>query len=258
MRQSPPTRIDSGADATGRVRPSRLALVAWGAATLALVLSFVFDRAAYHALLMGKEAVEPWWWYRIIRQIGSLTVWAPVAAVVGAVTPGSWRRRVRAGAAVLAAAALGGLLAEVLKPVIGRDRPLHHDGASVFRSLEDRLSGGLGFPSSHASVAIGGAWMLWRMARNRLPERVGFERFARSAWVWAGGLAIVLAIACGISRTLTGAHFLSDVIAGAMLGVLAANGLGWWITPGRARRRPGVWLLRPRRRVGGGLRPDQS
>ena len=250
MRESPPKRTGDVAHATGRWRPSRLALAAWVAATLALVLSFVFDRAAYHALLMGKEAVEPWWWYRIIRQIGSLTVWLPVAAVVGVATPGSWRRRVRAGAAVLAAAVLGGLLAEILKPVIGRDRPLHHDGLSVFRPLDDRLSGGLGFPSSHAGVAFGGAWMLWRMARSRLPDRAGVERLARSGWVWAAGLAVVLAIACGISRTLTGAHFLSDVIAGAMLGVLAADGLGWWITPRRARRRPGQWLLRPRSRPG--------
>ncbi|MEZ6233902.1 MAG: phosphatase PAP2 family protein [Phycisphaerales bacterium] len=257
MRHTPPNNTGDAARPTGCGRPSRLALAAWGGATLALFLSFVFDQAAYHALLMGKEAVEPWWWYRIVRQIGSLTVWVPVAAVAGAVTPGSWRRRVRAGAAVLAAAALGGLLAEVLKPVIGRDRPLHHDGGSVFRPLDDRLSGGLGFPSSHAGVAFGGAWLLWRMARSRLPERAGFERLARSGWVWVGGLAIVLAIACGISRTLTGAHFLSDVIAGAMLGVLAANGLGWWITPGRARRCPGVWLLRPRRRVGPGPRSDQ-
>ncbi|MCA9288349.1 MAG: phosphatase PAP2 family protein [Phycisphaerales bacterium] len=248
-----PAPTNDGA-ATGRTRQRRIrrGLAAWGAALVVLVVVFVFDSAAYHVLLVGKGAVEGRWWYWVVRQMGSLTAWAPAAVLVGVATPGSWRRRVRAGAAVFVAAGLGGLLAEVLKPVIGRERPLHHDGVSVFRPLAGRFDGGLGFPSSHVGVAFGGAWMLWRLARSRVTRSAGAGLAVRSPWVWAGVLAIVLAVACATSRTLTGAHFLSDVVAGGMLGVLAADALGWWLTPARARRRPGLWLPRRRRRPDSG------
>jgi undecaprenyl-diphosphatase len=195
----------------------------------------------YHEVCVGKEAVEWRWWYQAARFVGSLWFWMAVGVVVGLARPGAWRRRVRAGLGVLAAALLAGAAAELLKPVIGRERPLLHDGQFVFLPLTGWLSdAGRSFPSSHAAVAFGGAWMLWRLARG-----------GGSVWRIGAWLALGVATCCGVSRMLTGAHFLSDVIAGGMIGALAAIGLARLVGPRLARHRPGVCLLR-RRWVGRG------
>jgi membrane-associated phospholipid phosphatase len=76
----------------------------------------------------------------------------------------------------------------------------------------------LGLPSSHAAVAAGGAAALiaWRPA------------------VWP--IAVVLAAGCAMTRLLSGAHFLSDVTLGAIVGYVA-----WRLV------RPGGWRGRAER-----------
>lgn len=219
---------------TGRRIPYRWISVAAGAA---FVLSLLLDHWAYHAMLMGKEAAEALASYQLVREVGTLRFWAAVALAVGALRPGSWRRRVRAAAGVFLAAAIAGLAAEVLKVVIGRDRPLYHDGAWVLRPLGDRFRGGMGFPSSHAATAFGGAVGVWLFTGER-------PRVHLALGICVGALSI----GCAASRMLTGAHFLSDVVGGAILGWIAARVARGGIGPRCARRWPGVLLWRPRRR----------
>ncbi|NQX96213.1 MAG: phosphatase PAP2 family protein, partial [Erythrobacter sp.] len=60
----------------------------------------------------------------------------------------------------------------------------------------------LAFPSSHAAVAFGGCLMMaYFMPRARI-------------------FLILLAIGCGISRMLVGAHFATDVYVAGLI--------GWW------------------------------
>jgi undecaprenyl-diphosphatase len=99
---------------------------------------------------------------------------------------------------------MGGLLAEILKLILRRDRPRAHDGEYVFRAFSDRPfhSGGLALPSSHVLVAFSAAAMLARL-------------FPRAAPVW-----FLLATGCAYTRVATRAHFVSDVMLAALVGFL--------------------------------------
>jgi membrane-associated phospholipid phosphatase len=114
----------------------------------------------------------------------------------------AWRAQVLAISVTAA-----GLLCEVCKMLLRRDRPNAHDGAYVFRAFTDRPfnTSGIGSPSSHAFLAFAAATALARL-------------YPRTAVIW-----YILAIGCAITRVLARAHFLSDVALGAVLGVLVAS-----------------------------------
>ena len=147
-------------------------------------------------------------WYRALRILGFFPLWI----VIGAIFILQDRSRHR-GLAIIFAPLLAGALAELIKPIVARERPVGHDtslqpGFYHFRGLFDGFihhTNGLGFPSSHAAVAFGGTLML-----------AAFLPRART-------LLIILAVGCGVTRMLTGAHFASDVFAGALLGWASAT-----------------------------------
>jgi len=126
-------------------------------------------------------------------------------AIAIALSDRSVRRSNRLFFAVLTA----GIAAELLKLVVGRERPI--DGlvfqGEVWKPFLGAFTGGgnLGFPSSHAAVAFAGAAMLAAF----------FPRLR--------ALIFTLAAGCALSRMLVGAHWLSDVVAGAAIGVFAAK-----------------------------------
>ena len=95
---------------------------------------------------------------------------------------------------------------ELLKILVRAHRPPEVGSAYAFRAFSDHpfSSRGLGFPSSHAVVAFGAAAILSRM-------------FPRARVVWYAA-----AVACAFSRLLAHAHYLSDVVAGAAIGIGAA------------------------------------
>ncbi|MGH7193299.1 MAG: phosphatase PAP2 family protein [Candidatus Saccharimonadales bacterium] len=114
----------------------------------------------------------------------------------------------------IAAVALGGLGANVVKLLIARDRPGAVDllNVEVVRTFGDWLplahNGSLhqSFPSAHTATAVAMALML-----SALYPR---------GWRLFGTLAALVAA----QRVLSGAHFLSDVWAGAAVGWLVAFG----------------------------------
>lgn len=146
-------------------------------------------------------------WYRMLRIMGYMGSWA----VVGGVFILHDRSRHR-GLAVIFAPLLSGGMAELLKLIVGRERPHISKGViepglyhfrGFFAGFQD--GHGLGFPSSHPAVAFGGCLML-----------ACFLPRART-------LLVLLALGCGITRMVSGAHFASDVFGGAMLGWAAAT-----------------------------------
>ena len=151
-----------------------------------------------------------------LRATGTLYVWIPVALILWLV-----QREHEAALAkrhallVIGSPALAGLLCEVMKLLIRRERPDVGSGEWVFRAWSDHTfsTAGLATPSSHTMVAFGAATMLARM-------------YPRACWVF-----YVLAWGCGATRVLSHAHYLSDVTFGALLGW--AVGWGVWIQWGR-------------------------
>jgi membrane-associated phospholipid phosphatase len=147
--------------------------------------------------------------YRGVYEFGRMLVWTVLAAVVifrswAGTDPAVVTRGLRRGVWVFGVPAGAGLLAEGLKLVARRLRPEAADGWYVFKPAGDFWrSGGVGLASSHAAVAVGAA-----LAVGAVWPR------------WRGVLWALAALTC-VSRVGVGAHFLSDVVAGAALGVLA-------------------------------------
>lgn len=182
-------------------------------AAMVVVAAHLLDRQV--ALMVPREPaelkdylrrVESNDWYRLMRVAGFWPTWMLVGAMLW--LPRRTPRQARNGLFIVLSSGLAGGAAELLKLVIARERP-SPEGLYVFRGLFSGFLDGkdLGMPSSHAAVAFGAASamaMLWPRA-------------------WAAAAAIGLA--CGLSRLLAGAHFLSDVTVAGILGFVAAWGL---------------------------------
>jgi membrane-associated phospholipid phosphatase len=171
-------------------------------AVVAVALSFTLDNWTYHHIHMAK--VYDTDWGRALRSVGYWPLWIALAAAM-------WLhdRTITRAAYLAASVSAAGILGEMLKIVVRRDRPGVADGAYAFRAWSDHpfSSSGFGMPSSHAIIAFSGATALAAL-------------FPRATPIW-----YALAIGCAITRLLAGAHFLSDVLAGAILGATVALAL---------------------------------
>ena len=156
-------------------------------------------------------------WARLLRLVGWWPTWALATLAL-------WLQRRRADASLAGRQArllagsviVSGLLCEVMKLLIRRERPDVDGGRWVFRAWSEHTfsTAGLATPSSHAMVAFGAATMAARI-------------FPRLRWMF-----YTLAWGCAVTRVLSHAHFLSDVTFGAVLGWAA----GWalWLSWGCA------------------------
>jgi undecaprenyl-diphosphatase len=145
--------------------------------------------------------------FRLASRMGSTIVVLSVGAVLSALI----FFRCRAVAiAVLAATLARPALEFTMKELVGRDRP----------ELSQMVSGdGHSFPSGHPMAAMA----IWGM----VPVVVGLFTTRRGLWwasVFASGL-LILAIAA--SRVYLGVHWLSDVVAGLLVGAVFLVGVEW-------------------------------
>ncbi len=180
---------------------------------LAIILAHLLDGWAFAHLAAPKFANTDLG--RLLRVQGFLPTWI-IAGTALVLT--DWPRRaaegvgaaLRRGLLLVGSAALGGGLAEVVKILVRRLRPGAWEGEYLFRAWNDRpfSTSGLGMASSHAGVAFGALAMVGLLFPRTRP------------------VCYALAAACALSRILAGAHFLSDVTVGAVLGIAVA-GLLW-------------------------------
>lgn len=136
--------------------------------------------------------------------VGVLAAWLVIRPLFQADTA-RVKAGLRRGVLLFLAPAAAGLAAEALKLVFRRQRPEFGDGWMTFRFHDFWNSSGLGLPSSHAAVAAAGALamsLLW-------PRR-------RALW-------ITLGVCCALGRVLSGAHSVSDVVLGVLVGLCAAR-----------------------------------
>jgi undecaprenyl-diphosphatase len=134
-----------------------------------------------------------------LTQLGGTAVIVAVAAVIGLL---EWFRRRRWTVLSFMVMVIWGqgLIANGIKLFVHRQRPpVPHLAASS----------GWSFPSGHtAAAAATYAALALLLGRGR--------RWPVKAWLGTGAAAVVLAVAC--SRVLLGVHWLTDVVAGAVLG----------------------------------------
>ncbi len=205
-------------------RLTRPLLIILGLCAIYLLLA-LFDRVVFKGAFVGLERIdrlEEADWYRLFRVLGSLWTWAAVALIVFAHDWGRVRRApdlsmerrlpnyrwgaMTRGLCIFLAPVVAGLFAEGAKRLLGRLRPIETDGfysyAGAFDALLDPPNG---MASSHTAVAFGGIIVL-----------ISF--FPRSAWI-----LLPAAIGCAYTRIVSGAHFMTDVYLGALLGCAAAR-----------------------------------
>lgn len=179
------------------------------ALVLAIVTAHLGDSWAWQHLV--SPGVYDHDFGRLFRVTGFLPLWLLLALALWLVT-----REGRRAALLALVPTAGGLLAEVLKILLRRERPALHDGGYYFRPFADQFfsTKAIGLPSSHALVAFSGAWLLCRFYPRGWP-------------VWIG-----LAIGCAVTRVEAQAHFLSDVTVAAVAAYLLVAGI-WsrWGTP---------------------------
>ncbi len=188
-------------------------------AIVAFLLALALDGAVYRWISIDRSTEgehSPLWkleqsqFYQFVRLVGFVPAWLAIAFACDLVLRRrrpSWDRSgvqtrddwVTPGMVVTIA--VTGIGVALLKALIGRERPLIHDGDWFFKPFLRGFTDGsnLSTPSSHAAIAFVGALVISRL-------RPG-----------TGVIAIPLAIGCAYSRVLVGAHFLSDVVLGAIV-----------------------------------------
>jgi len=130
--------------------------------------------------------------FRIITFFGNPGLWFVLAAVI------YWSGRENKGFHFLNVALFSIVVAGTLKTIIARPRP----SAVGFKELAGDYYSSHSFPSGHATVTAA----YFSYLRKRLENT-------------QKALFVLLAVGVMLSRVYLGAHFLSDVIAGAIIGL---------------------------------------
>jgi len=198
-----PTRTRRDGDLVGNLRTTAVPALAMLAAVVLLTVMVAIDTAAppfqglddaWRRLVLG--------WPGPTRSFGELfeVLGAGVVMIPLRIAVAAWlafRRRRWDLAAWLLGWLVADLLTAVLKPGLGRERPTPIDPDNPFTS----------FPSAHAKTAAQVAIGLVLVTTS--PWR------GRRAWF---GLAVMWVVLMSLSRTVLDHHWLSDVLAGSLLG----------------------------------------
>lgn len=162
--------------------------------------------------------------WKVVSTVGQPLTFEVLAVVVAVVL---WRRSGQVRLAVFTATTvvLAGTVSTIMKLLVGRDRP--HVADTIAHA------NGSSFPSGHAMSSFVGVTVLLLVAVPQARRRL------RAPMV-AAGLLVALLIA--FSRLCLGVHYLSDVVAGWLLGaswVLLTRRLVLTALIARAPRAPG-------------------
>jgi undecaprenyl-diphosphatase len=177
-------------------------LIGIAIAAVAIGASFYFDDAVWNFIQQHQNRGV----YNFMRNVSRFGDWWPHAVVGLILLAIAWIRESgrwsRVFLAMLIALALAGVAGTVIKPVVPRPRPsVHTDirwGGPRFSTKYHS------FPSGHmgASTAFFAVLLIAR---------------------WRVGLACMpIPMLIGFSRMYVGAHYLSDVVCAAVLGILSA------------------------------------
>ena len=197
-----------------------------------IVLMYAID--AWEIAQMPKRGTPSLWWVRILTDFGKdeyvLAVLAGLLIAVAIVSPAlrGIQRSLLLGLGtrlqyIFCAVALSNLVTEVLKYSIGRGRPFVGGEANAFHF--SHFAGNpayYSFPSGHATTAFALALavsVIWPQARLAMA---------------------VYAIFIAATRLVLVAHHPSDVVAGALVGIVGAMFVRYWF----AARRLGFAIQR--------------
>ncbi len=194
--------------------------LALGVAVLWLLVALALDKTVYHAL--KDRPYDENDFLRLLRVMGVIPTWVVVALAFLLVDRVKRKAQGLRGilfrfSFLLACTITAGIIGEVAKLLIRRERPEVHDGAWGFRPYSQHFwsSSNLGMPSTHAIVAFAAAWALYRLHPSGWP------------------VYFALAIGCAVTRLMEHAHFLSDVYLACAISYFVVRFLNLvWVNPG--------------------------
>ncbi len=207
-------------------RAARHAL--WLSASLGVaivILMFAID--AWGIAQMPKRGTPSLWWLRIVTDFGKdeyvLTALGGLLIAVAIVAPAlrGLRRSLLLGLGtrlqfIFLAVALSNLVTEVLKYGVGRGRPFVGGEANAFNfSLFAGNPAYSSFPSGHATTAFALAMAV------------------SAVWPQARVAMAIYALIIAMSRLVLLAHHPSDVVAGAMVGIVVTMFVRYWFAARR-------------------------
>jgi undecaprenyl-diphosphatase len=141
------------------------------------------------------------------------TVWLPLVALVVAILiyKKNWRESLLILLAIVLVVTLCDQFAShFCKPFFSRFRPTHHpDFMDQVKTVFGYRGGTYGFMSSHAANAFGFSMFMSLLFRYRI--------FTLTVFSWA--------VCSAYSRVYLGVHFISDIVAGAVTGMLFGYGV---------------------------------
>lgn len=214
-------------------RAARHAL--WLSAGLGIaIIGLMFAIDAWEIAQMPKRGTPSLWWLRIVTDFGKdeyvLAVLAAILVVIAIVAPAmrGIRRAMLLGLGtrlqfIFFAVAFSNLVTEVLKYGVGRGRPFVGGEGNVLHF--SHFAGNpayYSFPSGHATTAFALAMAV------------------SAVWPQARVAMAVYALIIAASRLVLLAHHPSDVVAGAMVGMVGTVFVRYWF----AARRLGFAIQR--------------
>lgn len=106
------------------------------------------------------------------------------------------------------------LSSQIIKPLVGRDRPCKE--ITLIDEVEAlvRCGSGKSFPSSHAANHFGIAMILGLALFRRWPKLI---------WIMVSWATLI-----SLAQVFVGVHYPSDILFGALIGVLVGWFLGGW------------------------------
>jgi membrane-associated phospholipid phosphatase len=197
-----------------------------------IVLMYVLD--AWEIGQMPARGTASLWWVRILTDFGKdeyvLAVLAGLLIVVAIVSPAlrGVQRALLLGLGtrlqfIFCAVAVPVLVTEVIKWCVGRGRPFVGGEANVFNfSHFAGTPAYSSFPSGHATTAFALAFAV------------------AAVWPASRMVMVVYALIIAATRLVLLAHHPSDVVAGALVGVIGAMFVRYWF----AARRLGFAIQR--------------
>ena len=190
-----------------------------------IVLMFAID--AWEIAQMPKRGTPSLWWLRIVTDFGKdeyvLAVLAASLIALAIVAPAlrGIRRSLLLGLGtrlqfIFCAVAFSNLITEVLKYCVGRGRPFVGGEANAFHF--SHFAGNpayYSFPSGHATTAFALAMAV------------------SAVWPQARVAMAIYALIIAVSRLVLLAHHPSDVVAGAMVGIVGTVFVRYWFAARR-------------------------
>ncbi len=170
------------------MRQKKALIVLFSILTLALIGSFFIDQNVTNWIVDHRIPILNLFFVNLTHLGGFVTV--PIFGIIAYLCTKKHKRQI---VWIIITTAIAGVLALVLKYIIARPRP-----DVLFLVQEPKT---MSFPSGHATAVFMLLPMIW-------------QTFPRFRWVW-----LLFASLVAISRVYIGVHYLSDVIAGAFLGL---------------------------------------